>query len=130
MKTKTMTYSDIAKETGLGKITGARFVAYMTMRWASNEDINCACGYAKEWAERFLNEQEYPCSDLAGLRTLQKIDCCENCHERLTSDELLEAVEGGLKLGEVCCDSCYLKWQQQSSEEKKHPDEDKFYRGF
>ena len=115
------TYKDAAKT--LGKIDGARFIAYMTMRWAKEEEIQCMSGYASEWADRFLNGVEYQSSDLEGLRVLKQIDCCENCHERLTFDEISDAINHDLKLGEVVCDDCWNQFVDQKYEESKHLDD-------
>ncbi len=60
---------------------------------------------------------------LEGLKTLKKIDCCDNCHERLTFEELGEAVDNGLKLGEVCCNDFYQDFMKEKVEEERNPDE-------
>jgi hypothetical protein len=118
------TYKYIAKKHELGKIDGWRFVAYMSMRWpGGREESNCMFGYADEWADRFDCGSEYSASDLEGLRVLKTIDTCENCHERLTSEEFLEAINSGLTAGEVCCQDCWQDFIAQKNEEAKHPDE-------
>jgi hypothetical protein len=122
--TKTLkSYKEVSEDSKLDKVTAARFIAYMTKRWIVDEEIQCVSGYAHEWAERFAWEAEYAKSDFAGVKVLQSIDTCENCHEPLTYEELLEAVGNGLTLGEVCCDKCYGEFLSQKCSEHKHPDE-------
>ena len=71
---KCETYFDIAKENGLTGKTAERYILYMTKRWKENECTQCLCGYASEWARRFLDKQEYNCSDLHGVKILKEID--------------------------------------------------------
>lgn len=117
------TYKDVANEAKLGKVTAARFIAYMTKRWKTEEEIQCRSGYASEWAERFASNVEYQASDLNGLRVLKQIDCCLECGERLTDDELLERINNNLTLGEdIVCDDCYNDFMREKIDEEWHPD--------
>lgn len=77
MKKTLSTYKEVAEKM-LGKIDGARFIAYMTVRWpGKREESNVLFGYAEEWAERFAIDTEYPSSDLEGLKILRKIEGLE-----------------------------------------------------
>lgn len=49
------------------------YVDYMTKRWAGEETILCQTGYASEWAERFLNNLEWECSDSQGQLVLKEL---------------------------------------------------------
>ena len=68
------TYFDIAKEEGLNGKTAERYIQYMLKRWADNEETNCLCGYASEWAQRFASGYEYDRSDSYGQQILKEID--------------------------------------------------------
>lgn len=66
------TYEDVAKEVGLDEQTTARFVAYMRERWANQETLHCAVGYAQKWAQRFKDRIEWEASDATGRMLLRK----------------------------------------------------------
>ena len=68
------TYEAVAKAHKLDELTASRFIRYMKARWADKENIQCRCGYASEWAERFQNKIEYGCSDTTGQAVLRAID--------------------------------------------------------
>ena len=68
------TYEDIADKNNMSLRMKQRFVAYMRLRWSGEEVIQCQTGYAQEWAERFLNRDEYGCSDNVGREVLAEID--------------------------------------------------------
>ena len=65
------TYEEVAKTVGLGESASRRYVNYMRKRWASEEDVHCAVGYAQEWAERFKVGIEYAASDSIGQAILR-----------------------------------------------------------
>ena len=68
------TYLEIGKSEGLKDKTLERYISYMCTRWLKTESLNCATGYAKEWAERFKYGNEYKMSDSEGTKILEKID--------------------------------------------------------
>ena len=67
-------YRLVGIKAGLTGNTLDRYVMYMLERWKDNEQGNCRCGYAYEWAERFSGGYEYSCSDSIGQAVLRKID--------------------------------------------------------
>lgn len=69
-----MTYEEVGVKGGLEGKTLARYVAYMTARWAKTESQKCQDGYAEEWAMRFKSGAEYHASDMEGEAVLRKID--------------------------------------------------------
>lgn len=73
-KKELRTYREVGIDRGLTDITLRRYIRYMQVRWAENEEMNCACGYAQEWAERFKESREYGCSDSTGQAVLKRID--------------------------------------------------------
>jgi hypothetical protein len=58
------TYSEIADINQMDNDMKFRYVKYMTIRWKNDESLNCMCGYAQEWAERFLASREWEASDI------------------------------------------------------------------
>ena len=66
-------YPDIADEVGLLGYTFERYVEYMTSRWPDEEDLNCKCGYAAKWADRFRCGSEYISSDIEGRCLLREM---------------------------------------------------------
>lgn len=96
MKEEKKTYSsyeEVGQDVGLDNQTLRRYVFYMRERWASEETLHCAVGYAKEWAERFKSKSEYTASDMGGIKLLREIDaqvkgvCCLSCGKRITKLE-------------------------------------------
>lgn len=69
-------YNEVADAFNMDDEARTRFIAYMRMRWGDPEDeeIKCQCGYASEWAERFIGGIEMGCSDTYGKRLLSNID--------------------------------------------------------
>ena len=68
------TFEEIADRNKMDEAMKTRFVAYMRLRWDTEETIQCLTGYAQEWAERFLSHDEYGCSDNIGQEILAEID--------------------------------------------------------
>lgn len=68
-----MTYREVGIETGLRNKRLEDYVSYMIIRWSNDEQLNCQCGYAQEWADRFNNGIEFQSSDLIGQRILQDL---------------------------------------------------------
>ena len=66
------TYKEIAERNGMGESMAKRYVNYMTTRWANNEECNCLCGYAQEWATRFIDGVEFEASDSEGQAILKE----------------------------------------------------------
>ena len=69
-----LSYLTVGEKEGLTGRTLNRYVEYMTIRWKDEEKEHCRFGYAKEWALRFKNGDEYPCSDFVGQFLLKEID--------------------------------------------------------
>jgi len=67
------TYEMIADAVGLLGTNKLRYLLYMNKRWANDEKLNCKCGYAKEWADRFRSGVEWSVSDREGQRVLVDI---------------------------------------------------------
>ena len=67
-------YEEIAVKNDMSSEMKERFIAYMRYRWSDEEKLQCQTGYAQEWAERFLNHDEYGCSDGVGREVLMMID--------------------------------------------------------
>jgi hypothetical protein len=68
------TYAEVGKAAGLSGTNLLRYINYMTFRWADEEKQHCHCGYAEEWAIRFLSGREYAASDMVGQEVLRNID--------------------------------------------------------
>jgi hypothetical protein len=79
------TYDSVADAAGLENPQRERYIAYMRARWADDEEVKCAVGYALEWAYRFKYGEEYTASDSEGQATLRHIDL------------IIFLMEGGLK---------------------------------
>ena len=67
------TYREVAKKNKMPLDMETKYLSYMQTRWADNEAINCQCGYAQEWAERFLSHCEFERSDSIGRRVLESL---------------------------------------------------------
>ena len=67
-------YKKIGIEAQLDNITLIRYINYMVARWSHCEELQCASGYAEEWAYRFKHKQEYGASDSTGIHVLEMID--------------------------------------------------------
>ena len=67
------TYRELGVHEGLVGNMLERYVRYMETRWKSEESLNCRCGYAKEWADRFKGNSEYACSDSIGKAVLDSM---------------------------------------------------------
>lgn len=67
------TYREVGIKAGLTGIQLNLYVDYMSKRWANEEIIQCQTGYAKEWAERFLSNSEWECSDSVGQLVLKEL---------------------------------------------------------
>lgn len=68
------TFVEVGIKAGLKGQCLERYVIYMWGRWAKKEELQCATGYAWEWAERFKAKVEYGCSDTVGQTLLDQID--------------------------------------------------------
>ena len=68
------TYQEVADAILTDDVKKAKFIAYMTIRWADSEEIKCLTGYAEEWANRFLSGSELYSSDSEGKEVLKSID--------------------------------------------------------
>jgi hypothetical protein len=68
------TFKEVAEKVGLSEETTARYLKYMKARWANQESLQCATGYAQEWAVRFQEGREYSASDNTGVSVLKTID--------------------------------------------------------
>lgn len=68
------TFEEVAEKIGLSEETTARYLKYMKARWADQEGLQCATGYAQEWAIRFQDRREYSASDSTGIAVLRTID--------------------------------------------------------
>lgn len=68
------TYLEVGIAKGLIRKRLKLYVAYMKKRWNNQEKMQVATGYAEEWAERFLRNDEYNCSDFVGKALLDQLD--------------------------------------------------------
>lgn len=76
-KKRDNTFQAVGIQEGLNHGVLKRYVLYMKTRWASEEELQCQCGYAREWALRFKCGEEYGASDMFGqllLREMAKKD--------------------------------------------------------
>ena len=67
------TYEEVGIDTGLDGIQLKLYIAYMKKRWADTEEQKSQDGYATEWAERFLTNREWECSDSQGQLVLKEL---------------------------------------------------------
>lgn len=75
------TYEEVAASAGLSSCKTRRFLRYMRGRsWHNEEASQCATGYAREWAERFLRGIEYEMPDEEGQALLDNM-----AHENIAS---------------------------------------------
>lgn len=70
------TYKELAILNNMSKLMRIKYLKYMKERWGSPEaeKLNCMCGYAQEWADRFLQGIAYQSSDIEGQAILRCID--------------------------------------------------------
>lgn len=73
LEKKATTYEQVGIANGLTGLLLRRYVTYMKLRWWDDETGKVFCGYAKEWALRFLDGHESTYSDVAGCRILSMI---------------------------------------------------------
>ena len=71
------TYEELANRQLLEEPIRTRFILYMTIRWPKEEELNCRCGYALEWVERFTSGREYEASNSFGRSVLDKLYMAE-----------------------------------------------------
>ena len=67
------TYEEVGIDTGLDGLRLKLYIDYMKKRWAETEEQKSQDGYAQEWAERFLNNMEWECSDSQGQLVLKEL---------------------------------------------------------
>ena len=67
------TYREVGIAKGLQGNQLNLYVDYMTKRWSNEEELQCKTGYAQEWAERFLSNLEWECSDSQGQLVLKEL---------------------------------------------------------
>lgn len=67
------TFKEVGESIGLTDDRLDIYVAYMRRRWADTEEQKCWDGYALEWAERFIHNVEFVCSDIIGQRILTEL---------------------------------------------------------
>lgn len=69
------TFEEVGKSAGLDSNTLKRYVYYLRVRWADEEDQQCKeeDGYAKEWALRFKEGIEFAKSDILGQALLHRM---------------------------------------------------------
>ncbi len=69
------TYESVGIDTGLEGLRLKLYIDYMRKRWNDPKDeaIKCQVGYAQEWADRFLSNSEWECSDSQGLLVLKEL---------------------------------------------------------
>ena len=76
----------------------------------------CPMDYLKE-----LKRSQRALSEISTVK-------CTECNEPLTEEEVIEAERNNIK--RPICDDCVRDWIVQESDEHKHLDEDRFYRGY
>ena len=69
----TKCYFDVGKKAGLKGKRLEIYVVYMKRNWEEDEEEFCRSGFAKEWAERFVDDIEMYASDYKGKGILKEL---------------------------------------------------------
>ena len=88
------TYEEVAEAYEMPEEMKTRYVEYMRTRWAEAEAMECAVGYAQEWAGRFINGVEFGSSDTISRSILKGLmDKRGQQAEKIKNDYLLALVD-------------------------------------